>query len=130
MTASEPIPAFIADKNQYKSALKRVRDDGKLTENMLAMLRCQLHAPQRSVTATELAGSMGYPSHEPANRQYGELGRLLAEALHHVPSKRADGTFRYWSTLSTGDPDFEHGEQFRFVMRTELADALTEMRWC
>lgn len=130
MSQGEPIPSFIATKDEYKTALKRVRDNEQLTENMLVMLRFQHKAVSQTATATELAISMGYKTYNPANRQYGELGKLIAEALNHTPCKRADGSYRYWTSLSTGDPDREEGEHFRFIMRPELAAALEEMRWC
>lgn len=130
MNQSEPIPPFIATREEYKRALKRVRDEEHLTSRMLDMLKLQFNAPARTVTATELARTLGSENHGTANLQYGTLGKLIAEALNHIPCKRADGTHRYWTALSTGDSEQDDGEHFRFVMRTELAQALQEMRWC
>lgn len=127
----EPVPVFVASPAAFKMALKKVKDttDGKLLDNFLEMLRFQARAVGQSVTATELAKSVGYDSYRPANRQYGELGKRIADALNFTPPKRMDGSFRYWTALSTGDATQEDDEHFRFVMRPELLAALTEMRW-
>lgn len=123
----EPIPAQVATAEQFRRALLSIRNN--LTDNMHDMLRFQFHAPDYMATATELAQAVGYVTYHPANLQYGELGKLVAEALNFLPPRRADGTHRYWSTLSLGDPEQETGEHFRFKMRPELVETLTSLRW-
>jgi hypothetical protein len=123
----EPIPDHVATAAQYRQALLAIRPH--LTDNMLTMLTFQYRSADRTATATELARAAGYPTYHPANRQYGELGKLVADELNFAPPRRADGTHRYWSTLSTGDPELEGDEHWRFVMRPELAAAVAELRW-
>jgi hypothetical protein len=123
----EAVPDHVASIEQFRAALLAIRPS--LTDNMLTMLRYQYRAPNHAATATELAQAAGYKTYEPANRQYGELGKLIADALTFTPPRRADGTHKYWSTLSTGDPSLEEGEHWRFVMRPELAAAIRELRW-
>jgi hypothetical protein len=123
----EPIPASVATAERYRHALLSIRNS--LTDNMHKMLGFQYCAPGWAATATELAAAAGYATYHPANRQYGELAKLVAEALHFTPPRRADGTHRYWTTLSTGDPEQEASEHFRFVMRPELAEALAGLGW-
>jgi putative restriction endonuclease len=118
----EPIPKRVATVGEYRRALLAIRS--QLTDNMLAMLQFQYRAPDHSVTATDLAKSVGYATYRPANRQYGELGKLIAEDLNFTPPRRKDGTHMYWSALSTGDPEIERGEQWRFLMRPELLPRL------
>jgi hypothetical protein len=93
------------------------------------MLQRQYRSPRHTATATELAAAAGYDNFRPANRQYGGLGRLVAEALGFDPPKRRDGTPMYWSALSNGDPHRPIGADWRFVMRPELAQALFELGW-
>lgn len=123
---SEPIPVHVATAAEFREALLAIRPN--LTDNMLAMLRFQFRATERTTTSTELAKSLGYLTDNPANRQYGELGRLIAAALGFTPPRRADGVYRYWSTLST-DTSESNGGELRFVMRPELASAVADLRW-
>lgn len=123
----EPIPEAVATAAQYRDALLAIRD--QLTSNMLTMLEFQYRAPNRTVTATTLARAMGYPTYQPANRQYGELGKLIADFLNYSPPRRPDGTHRYWTTLSTDNPDLDEEGDWEYVMRPELAAALADLRW-
>jgi hypothetical protein len=124
---SDPIPASVATPAQYRDALLKIQ--AQLSENMRAMLQFQYRAPGRTASAAELAKCVGYATFRPANLQYGKLGRLVAEALNFSPPRRPDGTYRYWSALSTGDPELQEGEDWRFVMRPELAAAISDLRW-
>jgi len=42
-----------------------------------------------------------------------------------------DGSLCWWTTLSVAweGADYEEAQQFHFVMRPELVQALREMRW-
>ncbi|MBA4191816.1 MAG: hypothetical protein C0467_27875 [Planctomycetaceae bacterium] len=123
---SEPIPAHVATAAEFREALLAIRPN--LTDNMLALLRFQYRATERTATPTDLAKSLGYSTDHPARRQYEELGRLIAAVLNFTPPRRADGVYSYWCTLSTGDSELNGGDQ-RFVMRPELATAVAELRW-
>ncbi len=123
---SEPIPGHVATEAEFREALLAIRPN--LTDNMLAMLRFQYRATDRTTTSAELAKSLGYSTDHPATRQYGELGRLIAAVLGFTPPRRSDGVFRYWSTLSTDSSESSGGAE-RFVMRPELASAVAQLRW-
>src|SRR5690606_36218269 len=68
----------------------------------LSILRAQYGAPERTVTATELAEATGVGGHPVINAQYGRLGRLLCKAMGFEPIQREVGTFRWWAVLSAG----------------------------
>ena len=123
----DPVPDYVTTSANYRQALLAIRPN--LTDKMLAMLTFQYRAPESTATASELARVLGYDKHHPANRQYGELGRLIAEVINFTPPKRADGKHRYWSTLSTGDPAREGSENGQFAMRPEPAAAIAEPGW-
>jgi hypothetical protein len=80
-----------------------------------------------TLTATGLANAAGYESFSSANEKYGRLGRMLAEYLEWDPVKRPDGS-PIWTTMiaTGGEGDWDDG-QFRWVMRTEVAEALRRL---
>lgn len=84
------------------------------------MLRIHFCAPQRTVTAAELARSVGYPHHSFANSQYGRLGRLIGEQLDFNPTKERVGSL---ATFEWRD------RQWHWIMRPEVANALEQLGW-
>ena len=66
-----------------------------------------------------------------ANLQYGKFAHIVSDALSYTPPTRLDGTTRWWFTLSYGKEGCEEtdSEHFIWVMRTELVQALEEMKW-
>lgn len=85
------------------------------------MLRAQYAAPERTVTAGQLAQLIGYDHYQPINRWYGELGRLLAPYLGDPPEYFDSGKPAWFSYLSTWDSRVGH---FWWIMRPNLAQAL------
>jgi hypothetical protein len=141
MSFSEPKPEQRATKMmeskpvatvaQFRQALLTLRNRD-LPESHVAMLRAQCRALACTMTATELAKAAGYKNYNAANLQYGTLGFNLAGILGFSPTVfHADGSHCWWATLSYSTMDQKKGnaEQFQFIMRPELADALREMRW-
>lgn len=72
-TTDEYVTAF----NQLTVALHHMR-----------MLQANYHAPNRTLTATQMSKAMGYPNFNTANLHYGKLGRLVAEQLGWAPLPR------------------------------------------
>jgi hypothetical protein len=120
----------IASPAQFKAALLVVRDKS-LPDSHLAMLRAQGRAYDGKITATELARVAQYANYNAANLQYGTMALNVATALGFVPDKRADGSYRWWTTLSYAieDQTEESTGHFQFIMRPELVTALREMKW-
>lgn len=67
----------------------------RLSAKQRLALRHQYGAPERTVTAPELATAVGYGDHRPANALYGGLGRILAGALGRRPDGQTD-TDKRW----------------------------------
>jgi hypothetical protein len=121
----------VASAEQFKSALLTLRDKG-LPSSHFNMLRAQCRAPGTSITATQLAEAAGYESYHAANLQYGTLAFNLAGILGFRPElMHRDGSLCWWTTLSVAGEEAadEGAQQFHFVMRPELVQALREMRW-
>jgi hypothetical protein len=121
----------VASVEQFKAALLTLRDKN-LPSSHFVMLRAQCRAPNTAITATQLAEAAGYESYHAANLQYGMLAFNLGSILGFTPQlKHRDRSLCWWTTLSmAGDAaGYENAQQFHFVMRPELAQALREMRW-
>jgi hypothetical protein len=96
-----------------------------------AMLLAHLNASDHTLTATELAQAAGYNNYEVANRQYGQLGRELAEELEWTPSEQNDGQ-PVWTFTLAQDADREARAQgkevasaWRWQLRPEVVAALS-----
>ena len=111
---------------RYKEAL--VGSRSKISNKQYSMLQAHYIAPNRTITANELARAVGYSKFSAANSQYGRLGRILCEALGHHPSRRDDGSYRWWTVQADGVSP-EDGRDFQWVMRPELARAIEELAW-
>lgn len=101
---------------QYIAAFRAVRN---LTNSHVQMLRLHYHAPQRTMTAAQLARAMGYSSYPLANLQYGRPGRLVGEQLNPHPKERL-GTLVTFQKVKA---------EWHWTMRPEVAHALEELRW-
>lgn len=126
-----PIPPHVAMREQFRAALLTI-PKGKsqaVVARALDILQFQYRAEGKTITATELANALGYATYNFVNRVYGEVGKLVAEALDITPPRRRNGTYMYWSILSSGDHTLKEDEHFRWVMRKELAEALESLPW-
>ena len=121
----------IATAEQFKRALLAVRDRDGISQQELGMLRAHCRAPDHTITATRLAQEAGLTSYGVANLQYGRFAHALADRLSYDPTKREDGTTRWWFTLAIGCDGSDETEEghFEWIMRPELVQALQEMRW-
>ena len=108
-----------AQPREYADAL--VQSLAALSSVHLQMLAIQRYAPERTVTAKQLATALGYTSFYGVNLHYGKLGRLIAAQLGRQP--RAEG---WWSVLSEGGPS---ADGYRWRMHQSLADALDLLGW-
>lgn len=110
------MPPSVAD---YVRAFQLIAPE--LTPKQRAMLQAHYSAPQRCITATQLAHAVGYASMGGANLQYGILARMVREVLD-FPTQR--GLVHLYA-LAT----FIKGEHWIFVMRPEVARALETLGW-
>lgn len=106
----------------YRAALKT--GDHWLTKKQRKMLQAHLRAPHHTMTATELAKAVGFPTYSGVNLHYGFLASKIAQRMK-------------WS-VPPGEPelitlvsfeDTSQNEHCRLVLRPELVTALTELGW-
>ena len=77
--------------------------------------------PTRFLAATVCDGKLGK-----TNLFYGGLAKRLCEKLDVEPSRRRDGSPRWWNILASG---WEGGDGFVWKMRPEVAEALEILGW-
>jgi 5-methylcytosine-specific restriction enzyme A len=117
----------IPSTSEYVEGLSALRS--RINELQLRLLKEQYHAPNRTVTATQLAKLVGIDSGPiRINHQYGGLGRLFCEITGFEPSRRDVGTHRWWAVWSNG---YEERKPYRFFweMHPEVAEALEILGW-
>lgn len=107
------------------AAFSSIQD--RLSDGQRAMLKVHYNAPDRTLTATELATAAGYESHSAVNLQYGFLGKWLHEELLCALPEREDGTKIYTFALATGLDDGKAEVEWRWVLKPEAATALQQL---
>lgn len=112
--AMKPEP-FSAD--DYVRAFDAVQDGISLLQRQ--MLLAHFSAPDRSITARQLAAAVGLSKFNAANLHYGKLARLLGSMLGNNPA--ADNV----SLLASLVPPGTRGnKEWLWVMRPQVAQAL------
>lgn len=71
----------------------------ELTSGQQKMQKAHYHAPQRVISAADLAAAAGYESYHGANRQYAAIGEKIARFLNHTPVLRQDNGRPFWSSV-------------------------------
>jgi hypothetical protein len=111
--------------DDYVRALQTVLKD--LSDGHCAMLKAHYHAPNQTITATELAAAAGYKSYSAANLQYGNVGKALYEELPVDIPRRDDGSLIYTSAIATADEKTENEVHWTWKMRPEVAYAVEHL---
>jgi 5-methylcytosine-specific restriction enzyme A len=117
----------IPSSSEYVSGLSAIQP--RISELQLQLLQEQYRAPNRTVTATQLAELLDLKNGRGTiNLMYGRLGRLFCEATGFEPSQREIGTHRWWSVWSSG---YEERKPYQFFweMHSEVAEALEILGW-
>lgn len=105
----------------YVDAFRKIMNG--LTDGHRAMLKAHYLAPNRCVTATQLAEAADYSSYGAANLQYGLVGKMLFEAMPMDIPKRDDGTPIWTFMLAVpGNKDVPE-DQWLWQMKPEVAKA-------
>jgi hypothetical protein len=116
----------IPTAQEYSDALSRL--GRKVGEPHWLMLRALFAAPDRTLTATQLAACAGYSGYANANDKFSKFARMVAEDLGYDPDLRPDGSPIWISTLATGDPEQpENKGEWHWTMRKEVADCMVMM---
>lgn len=111
--------------SQTVVALHRIAP--RLSPGQLQMLRAHHAAPDRRITATQLAEAANYEGYRAANLQYGRVGWLLyGEMPIPLPRRASDGKLIYTCALAEeNDQRVDDEEQWIWRMRPYVADALS-----
>lgn len=110
---------------QYREAFETLDQGNQIKENQRAMLIEHYRAPQRILTASQLARAVRYRSYRGVNLWYGKLAWRVAEQVGYDAS--AEG-FTWLATLVVDQPLNEAGE-IPLKLRDEVAAALELLRW-
>lgn len=119
----------LATPEEYRVALRAVRDKHTISDRELTMLRAHCRADDHTITAADLAVAAGYKDTSSANLYYGKFARRLSDALGIEPSERRKGSVAWWRVLAFGRADQDAGEDFEWIMRPELVETLQAMKW-
>lgn len=117
---------------QYVDALSTLEHAGFLANNRLRdLLVAQYGAPEKTITASQMADAVGYQDYRGANLQYGLLARKVAEHVGFQPPKGKNGKIKWFTTLSCGNQPSDEtiDGQFEFVMHASLAKAVEQLGW-
>lgn len=110
------------DANSYREAFTALA--GRLPVTYRAMLRAHYNAPDRILTAGELAAAADYPKWTSANLHYGLLGKMVGEFLLFQPRSRKTGEPIWTLMLADGVDEAVPEEEWRWQMRPQVAEAL------
>ena len=101
----------------YMTALRRV----PVASHQMRMLQAHYHAPNRTLTATQMSKALGYPGYRAANLHYGTLGRLVGEQIGWRPLPEQT----VYVLVTFDKPEHE----WHWIMRPRVAKALEQLGW-
>jgi hypothetical protein len=107
---------------QYRAAFEKIHD--QLTDKQHGMLRAHYLAPDRKITARQLAEAVHYQKYSAVNLHYGKIGALLCELLGQEPDSE-----RLYVLLHFIRPHTEGNDEWVWRMRKPAAQALQELGW-
>lgn len=107
----------------YVAAFRAVLPEAPVGHRL--MLSAHLGAPNREITATQLAAATNYHNYSAANLQYGKLARKVCEYLRFAPAIGNSGEPTYTYILARSRKT--SGEDWIWTMHEPVATALREM---
>lgn len=105
---------------EFAQALKKLAPE--ITPKQREMLQVHYHAPARRLTAGQMAEKVGYTSVIRVNGEYGRLAKMLRKALGLA---KEDGEVKLGVLVEFIRPN----DQWIWIMRPELAEALQSLGW-
>lgn len=109
---------------EYVAGLTAIQS--RISEIQRRLLQAQYHAPERTVTSTQLAELTGI-SRPVVNSQYGRLGHIFCDEIGFDPSKYIDDKYWWWSIWSIGYETRDQG--YLWEMHPEVAEVLEILGW-
>jgi predicted HNH restriction endonuclease len=112
-TEEEPTPSV----EQFVNAFRK---SGRMTEKQMKILQLHYHAPERTVTANQLATKMKLGHYNDPHAIYGTLGKIVGQALESGHFKKGLGNLVKF--------EMRHHE-WHWIMRKQVAKALEVLGW-
>ena len=106
-------------KQQFADALGQL--SGRITSKHWELLREHYNAPNRSITARDLAQKVGFKNYGGVNLQYGRLGVLLGEVLGY-------DNFNSSMLATITKPKDKDNSEWVWTMLPALAEALESLK--
>jgi 5-methylcytosine-specific restriction enzyme A len=103
--------------DDYVAAFRRIT----MAPHHMRMLQAHYHAPDRTLTATQMSMVLGYSTYVAANLHYGKLGRFVGEQIGWKPLPK-----QTVFVLVTFD---KPGHEWHWIMRPAVADAIEQLGW-
>lgn len=103
--------------SEYVSAFQNL----EISPHYLKMLMLNYLAPNRTLTATEMAKAMGYDHYTAANLHYGTLGGMVGKKLGWNPLPQ----YKVNVLVDFDKPDAE----WTWIMKPEVAEAIELLNW-
>ncbi|MBN4063736.1 hypothetical protein JYT79_03035 [Cardiobacterium sp. AH-315-I02] len=122
--ASRKVIMTVINSETYEKALNQI----SITDKQKMMLKAHFEAPNRSITYTHLAEAAGYDDYAVANRQYGQLGRDLGEAVSFQFADAETRPGEKFYSSSIGMPNAYTTGEFQLVMHHELSKAIENLQ--
>lgn len=101
----------------YISAFRKL---GNISDTQIQMLRLHFNAPNRTISAAQMAHAVGYVHYSVANAQYGRLGRMIGERLEFNPTPERLGTLVIFRKQQS---------EWHWILRPQVAQALKSLGW-
>ena len=117
-------PLKVPSASDYVRAFERLA--GRMKPIHRQLLAAQYAAYGRESSTRSLADAVCDGNIGTANLFYGGLAKRLCEQLKVEPSRRRDGSPRWWNVLARG---WEGPDGFVWKMRPEVAEALEILGW-
>ena len=112
--------------SEYVQAFQSILEE--LPDSYMAMLKAHYYAPDRTLTATQLAKATGiYKDWNTTNLHYGLLGKRLHDVLLIQLPKRENGTYIYTFMLAVEGKLSTDESQWQWKMRPEVAKAIEQL---
>jgi hypothetical protein len=91
------------------------------------MLKSHFHAPDQTMTATELAKAAGYANYNATNLQYGKVGQMLYDVVPTKLIKRKNGTLVFTSALAEPGAKTAPEKEWQWKLRPAVATAIERL---
>jgi hypothetical protein len=106
--------------DDYVSAFSKL----KIEAYHLQMLKANYNAPDRMLTATELAKAVGYENYGAVNLHYGKLGHQVGTLLGWEPLPK----YKLEVLVDFKKPDQER-QEWRWILKPNVAEAMERLGW-